>query len=84
MPVLVGNLGDEVADGLRVVGAQQIAQRPAMDAQADALLFLRLAGEGRSFLGTNGQGLQRLGGTGSNTRRWFPESCGARGRGWFS
>lgn len=30
MPVLVGDFGDEVVDGLRVVGAQQITQRPAM------------------------------------------------------
>jgi hypothetical protein len=64
VPVFVGDLGDEVVDGLRVVGAQQIAECAAMGTQADAQLFLRLGGVGRSVFGGDGEGLQRLGGTG--------------------
>lgn len=38
--MLVGDFGDLVGYGLRVIRAQQIAERTAMGAQADAQPFL--------------------------------------------
>lgn len=64
VPVLVGDFGDEVGYGLRVVGAQQIAQRPAMRAQAHTQLLLGITGMRRSLLGSDGKRLEGFLGTG--------------------
>jgi hypothetical protein len=60
VPVLVGDLGDEVGDGLRVVGAQQIAQRTAMGTQAHAQLFLGIGGVGLGARAPTARALRAL------------------------
>ena len=68
MPVLVGDLRDQVGDGLRVVLMQHVAQRPAMGAQAHAQLFLGVVLVARRFLGADGQRVQRPFGAGFGSR----------------
>jgi hypothetical protein len=68
VPVLVGDFRDEVVDGLRVVGAQHVAQCATMGAQAHAQFFLGIAGVGGGIPGTDGEGLQGFLGAGFGLR----------------
>lgn len=61
VPVLVGDLGDQVGGGLAAIGRRSIAQRTAMGAQVHAQLLLGGGGVGLWRCGTDRQGLQCLG-----------------------
>ena len=64
VPVLVGDLGDQVGNALGAVRLQRITQRPPVCAQVHTQLFLRLGGMNRGILGSDSHSIQGFGNTG--------------------